>query len=135
MNMKNRRKILSGAFAGLAIWIVISAFYGLPPAGQIYIGQSLISCTAVLKEIETMKAIYAEDKGLKEGESFGTTDFHSHFKGRIPKCPGGGNYTYNPIGVQPTCSFAGTSGLKPKKKLVKYFFWRWEIPPSGRHER
>ena len=85
-------------------------------------------------EIDGMKATYALEKGLKNGDSVSPSDLHSHCGGRVPKCPGGGIYTYNAIGVPPVCSFAGTSGLPPQKELVMYFFWKWKIPPSGRHE-
>ncbi len=99
-----------------------------------YIGQSLISCAGVLKQIELMKATYADDKGLKEGDPIDPSDFQRHFEDHVPRCPSGGIYSYNKVGVPPVCSFAGTGGLKPQKELVMYFFWKWKIPPSGRHE-
>jgi hypothetical protein len=119
--------------AACAAWMVVSVRFRLPPAGMIYIGQSLESCTAVLKSVDGMKNIYALEKGLRDGDSVNPSDLHKYF-GRVPKCPCGGTYTYNKIGIPPVCSFAGTSGLKPQKELVRYFFWRWKIPPSGPHE-
>jgi len=81
-----------------------------------------------------MKATYALEKGLHDGDAVAASDLHKFFEGRVPKCPGGGTYTYNKIGVPPICSFAGSRGLTPQKEVVMYFFWRWKIPPSGRHE-
>lgn len=81
-----------------------------------------------------MKAQYALAKDLQFGDSVLPIDLHAFHNGRIPKCPGGGIYTYNRIGVAPVCSFAGSKGLEPEKELVMYFFWVWKIPPSGRHE-
>jgi hypothetical protein len=131
--MSPRKRLAVGLLVTCAVWVAISATFKLPPAGMVYIGQSLASCNAVLKQIEGMKATYALDKGLRDGDSFSSADFRNHF-GDIPKCPGRGAYTYNKIGVAPVCSFAGTSGLPPQKELVMYFFWRWKIEPSGRHE-
>jgi hypothetical protein len=134
LRVTRAQKYASSALAACAVWIVISAIFVLPPAGMIYRGQSLVSCTGVLREISTMKDLYAYDKGLQNGDSIDPADLHNHFGGRIPKCPGGGTYTYNKIGTPPVCSFAGTRGLKPQKELIGYFWWRWKIPPSGRHE-
>jgi hypothetical protein len=127
-------KLFVGLLVACVIWVAISATFRLPPAGMVYIGQSLESCTAVLKQVDGMKAMYASDKGLEDGDSVSPSDLHNHCGGRVPKCPGGGTYTYNAIGVPPVCSFAGTSGLPPQKELWMYFFWKWKIPPSGRHE-
>jgi hypothetical protein len=101
---------------------------------MIYDGDSLSSCYARLKELTMMKGTYAVDKGLEDGDPIDPVDFRNHFEGKFSKCPGGGTYTCNKIGERPVCSFAGTRGLKPKKQLVGYFWWRWKIPPAGRHE-
>jgi hypothetical protein len=131
---KVRQKyILVVAIACIA-WVFISAAFHLPPSGLFYSGSSLVSCTARLKEVEAMKATYALDMGLEDGSVINPSDLHRHFDGRIPKCPGGGTYTYNKLGGRPVCSFSGSTGLKPEKELIMYFFWRWKIPPSGRHE-
>jgi hypothetical protein len=132
--MTARRKCIMALLGACATWIVVSAIFRFPPAGMTYIGQSLNSCTSVLKQVEMMKATYADDKGLREGDPVDPSDFHRHFGGHVPKCPGGGTYSYNNIGVPPVCSFTGTRGLEPQKELVMYFFWKWKIPPSGRHE-
>jgi len=132
--MSLRKKLIVGLLATSAVWVALSTIFWLPPAGMVYIGQSLESCSAVLKQIEVRKATYALDKGLTDGDSIRPSDLQRLFDGRVPKCPGGGIYTYNPIGVPPVCSFAETSGLSPQKELVLYFFWKWKVPPSGRHK-
>ena len=131
--MSRRKKILVGVLSLSAVWFVISATFMLPPAGMVYIGQSLESCRGVLKKIEVAKETYALDNGLKDGDPLSPSDLELTL-GRVPKCPGGGAYAYHATGVPPVCSFAGTSGLPPQKELVMYFFWNWKIPPSGRHE-
>ena len=132
--MSRRKKLILSVLTGCAVWVGISALFQLPPAGIFYDGNSLQSCYGVLKRVDGMKREFAEDKGLKDGDPVNPSELHNAFDGFVPKCPGGGTYTYNPIGVPPACSFAGTSGPPPEKELIGYFFWRWKIPPSGRHE-
>jgi hypothetical protein len=88
----------------------------------------------VLKQVDAMKEFYALNKGLHENDPVDPAEIQKHAGGRVPKCPGGGTYTYNNIGVLPVCSFAGSEGPKPEKEIIMYFFWKWKIPPSAPHE-
>lgn len=107
-------------------------------AEELYDGQSLYSCLTNLRQIEVAKAEIALEDSLNSGDEVPLNRIHTYWGGGLPKCPGGGTYKVNPIGIDPVCSLAGTSGPTPRKKLVfgaRWLIgWRWAVPPSGPHQ-
>jgi prepilin-type N-terminal cleavage/methylation domain-containing protein len=70
-----------------------------------------IACQENLTKIDHAKEIYIFDKNLKGGDpvdlsALWQTDGKGYIKFK-PRCPGGGQYTANPVNVDPTCSFYG----------------------------
>jgi hypothetical protein len=118
----------------LFIYAITALILHLPPVGMIYFGQSLISCHNQLQYIDLAKRVLVAENDWKEGDEIPASVLLDYFGGRLPRCPGGGVYTYGNVGALPACSFAGTKGPAPRKKLVLIFGWRWEVPPSGSHD-
>lgn len=129
-----RKLRVAGAIAGLiATWITASIIFEWPPAGRYYIGQSLIHCRSNLKYIDMTKSWLAHDNNWDEGHEIPLAVLKDALNGHLPKCPGGGTYTYGKVGEHPCCSLAGTPGPVPRKKIVAFIFWNWDIPPSRPH--
>ena len=70
-----------------------------------------IACQENLTKIEHAKELYIFDKNLTGGAPVDMSDlWQTDGKGYLkskPRCPGGGQYTANPVNVDPTCSFNG----------------------------
>jgi competence protein ComGC len=70
-----------------------------------------IACQETLTKIEHAKEMYIFDKNLKGGDPVDLSDlWQTDSKGYLkfkPRCPAGGQYTVNPVNVDPTCSFYG----------------------------
>jgi hypothetical protein len=136
--MGNKRHIIGrGVMLGIAAWIVtyliVACIFVLPPVGSVYIGQSLECCGACLRQVEMAKGLLETENKWEVGHPVLASDLQTVY-GYVPKCPGGGKYTFNRIGVPATCSLAGTAGPQPRKKVVAVIFWRWDPPPSAPHE-
>ncbi len=63
-------------------------------------------CRNYLKEIAYAKAQWALDTKAYEGNGLPAdfSEINAFIKGGSPKCPGGGKYIYNTVGVKPECS-------------------------------
>jgi len=69
-------------------------------------GRDAYLCIDNLRVIDTSKEWYAHQHGLKPGENVppeALIELHAWPK----KCPSGGKYTINPVGVDPLCSVPG----------------------------
>jgi len=128
-----RQKVIISVLLGVVAYVGIAFVLKIPPVGCIYIGQSLENCRACLKQVEMAKAILESDKNWTAGHEINESDIKEAC-GYIPKCPGGGKYTFNKIGDPPACSLAGTTGPTPRKQVVGLIFWNWAQPPSAPHE-
>jgi hypothetical protein len=65
------------------------------------------ACIRNLNWMQGSKKIMAEEQGLKSGAVVRQQDLGQYIVGNFPTCPGGGTYTINPIGTEPTCSIPG----------------------------
>ena len=128
-----RQAIVLCALLAIAAYLCVAFIFMLPPVGCVYIGQSLVNCRYCLKEIESGKATLEMDKHWEAGHEVREADLKEAL-GFVPRCPGGGSYIFNNIGKPATCSLAGTSGPKPRKKVVGFIFWSWDQQPSVPHE-
>jgi prepilin-type N-terminal cleavage/methylation domain-containing protein len=63
------------------------------------------ACINNLRMIDAGKEQAALELRLTQGDTVPTTAVDSYIKGNTtPVCPGGGSYTYNPIGTNPQCN-------------------------------
>jgi len=129
--LRRRTTLMTGSLSG--IWLILALTFQWPPMGMIYAGPSLGSCRNELKTIAMAKSVIADERGLTEGDTIPGASFAEYFDGKPPKCPAGGIYHIGRIGEAPRCTLAGTDG-PPSKKKIFLIWWRWEIPPAGRHE-
>jgi hypothetical protein len=65
------------------------------------------ACIRNLAYIDGAKTAAAEEHGLKAGAIVEKQELNKYMLGEFPTCPGGGTYTINPIGTEPTCSISG----------------------------
>lgn len=69
-------------------------------------------CRANLKAIESAKRRVAEKKGLTAGARLTWEDICKEMGWKEPpKCPDGGTYALNPLGILPTCSIGDNGTL------------------------
>ncbi|MFI5387585.1 MAG: competence type IV pilus major pilin ComGC, partial [Fimbriimonadales bacterium] len=74
------------------------------------------SCIANLKQIDSAKEQWAMDNKKNTGDSpawsdlVGTTSTAGYMKSQ-PTCPGGGAYTIDVIGTNPSCSLSASPSL------------------------
>ena len=62
------------------------------------------ACINNLRQIDSAKEQWAMAAHKKKGDAVTKNDIDEYIKGGAPQtCPGGGTYTYNPIGTAPTC--------------------------------
>lgn len=62
------------------------------------------SCINSLRQLDNAKEQAALAYGLSEGASIAAASVNEYIRKGAPVCPGGGEYTYNVIGVRPTCN-------------------------------
>jgi prepilin-type N-terminal cleavage/methylation domain-containing protein len=67
-------------------------------------------CISNLKYIDSRKEQFAMEAKLDNGATVLMTDIFPVYLKSEPKCPGGGTYTINVIGVNPVCSQAASNG-------------------------
>jgi len=69
------------------------------------------ACINNLRQIDTAKEQWAMEARLSDGSACADeqSEVVALIKGGAPNCPGGGSYTYGPIGTQPGCSIDGHS--------------------------
>jgi Tfp pilus assembly protein PilE len=72
------------------------------------------SCIANLKQIDSAKEQWAMDNRAATGAAVQMSDIAgTYMKGAVtgPTCPGGGTYTVNVVGTNPTCSKSAAPDL------------------------
>ncbi len=62
------------------------------------------SCVNNLRQIDNAKEQAALAYGLADGASVVAASVNDYIRKGAPSCAGGGTYSYNNIGVKPTCS-------------------------------
>ena len=63
------------------------------------------ACIQNLKMIDGAKEQWAIENKKGSSDPVDETQVNAYIKGGVaPTCPGGGAYTYNPVGTDPTCS-------------------------------
>ena len=63
------------------------------------------ACIENLRQVSGAEEQWAMEANKNSGDTFDTTGVSVYLKGSvIPKCPGGGTYTYKAVGTDPTCS-------------------------------
>lgn len=67
------------------------------------------ACIQNLKQIDSAKEQWALENKKTEGESTaGAEGAINAFMKNAPNCPGGGTYTYNAVGTNPSCSLSAS---------------------------
>jgi prepilin-type N-terminal cleavage/methylation domain-containing protein len=61
------------------------------------------ACINNLRQIDSAKEQWALANNKGDTDAVSTTDVQAYMKD-APTCPGGGTYTYNPVGTDPACS-------------------------------
>lgn len=69
------------------------------------------SCIANLKQIDSAKEQWAMDQKKSTGDACAMSDIAGTYMKSEPSCPGGGTYTVNVIGTNPSCSLSGAPDL------------------------
>jgi prepilin-type N-terminal cleavage/methylation domain-containing protein len=70
-----------------------------------------VACIINLKAIDGAKEQWATEFKKANGEQVDETAVIGYLNNSVrPECPGGGTYTFNPIGQPPTCSLGATEG-------------------------
>jgi hypothetical protein len=83
-------------------------------------------CRNNLREILTAKEEWALAHGARPGDSVVVSEVDSFFKDKTtPKCPSGGTYIYNALGVDPECSHF-KDAWTPKKQRVSLFRFAYD---------
>jgi prepilin-type N-terminal cleavage/methylation domain-containing protein len=69
------------------------------------------ACIANLKQIDAAKEQWALETKKTQGEAVTDTDVDTYLKNSArPNCPSGGTYSYNVVGINPTCDRGSTLG-------------------------
>jgi len=69
------------------------------------------ACIANLKQIDGAKEQWAMESKKTSGDTTDTVAVNAYLKNSAaPQCPANGTYTYNVVGVNPSCSIGVTLG-------------------------
>jgi prepilin-type N-terminal cleavage/methylation domain-containing protein len=72
------------------------------------------ACINNLRVINAAKNIAAFDQGAPDGTTIPDATLDGYMNtGRLPECPAGGTYTYNPIGTSATCTQSAMGHVYP----------------------
>ena len=93
----------------------LSPFPFGPHDGQLFSKDR--KCRDNLEQIDVSKDLYALDYNMTNGQSIPggikTLVGPQAYIKKMPRCPKGGTYTINPIGINPTCDYNATSEELP----------------------
>ena len=64
------------------------------------------ACINNLRQIDGAKEQWALEKKQAPGAAVVAAEVEAYIKGGAPKCPAGGNYTYNAVDTNPVCDVA-----------------------------
>ena len=68
------------------------------------------SCIANLKQIDSAKEQYAMEAKLNTGDAVTQGNLAPTYIKSFPSCPGGGVYTIDVVGTNPSCSLGASDG-------------------------
>jgi len=110
MGLLDRRR--RGGFTLIEVMIVILiivALMGIAWPNWMKARQSARTqtCLTNLKHISAAKEHFAMEQRKAPGDAVAMTDLVPDFVREEPSCPAGGDYTPEPVGDDPTCTYAG----------------------------
>jgi type IV pilus assembly protein PilA len=70
------------------------------------------ACIMNLQAIDSAKEAWAAENRKANGDAVDEAAINAMLKKGAPECPAGGTYSYNPVGVPPTCSLGDSAGHK-----------------------
>jgi predicted ribosome quality control (RQC) complex YloA/Tae2 family protein len=79
--------------------------YGLVPGAQQ--PQPILACINLLRQLDGAKQQWALENRKTANDTPAEKDIAVYLKGGMPRCPAGGAYVLNAVGVVPTCSIPG----------------------------
>lgn len=71
------------------------------------------SCIANLKQIDSAKEQFAMEAKLDTGATVNWADLTPTYMKAQPTCPGGGTYTIDVVGTNPSCSLSASGHVLP----------------------
>jgi hypothetical protein len=81
----------------------LAARPGEPPLELV----NAVACISALWTFDGLVRQWAQEKQKPAGALVTASDIAPYLRGPMPVCPAGGVYTFNPVGVPPTCSIPG----------------------------
>ncbi len=106
------RNIPGAGFTLIEIMIVVAiigllAAIAIPNFAKMRTNAQRQACIMNLKTIESAKEAWATQERKADGDPVDEAAINALLKnGQAPQCPGGGTYSYNPVGTPPTCSLS-----------------------------
>jgi hypothetical protein len=92
----------------IGLLLTVAFFFVIPNLVRPRTRYSGPPCILQLRNIAGAKDQCAVESYLSIGAVVTEGQIGPYFRdGRVPKCPQGGEYSLNPIGVDPTCSYPG----------------------------
>jgi hypothetical protein len=126
--MNCRKRFLLLAIAG--VYVALSVIFMWPPVvlpdepcGN--------ACVNNLRQIVGAKEQWAIENNKSGSDPVAEAEVNRYIK-TVPQCPKGGKYTYNAVGVLPTCSL-GTG--TPTKEWSGFLRWKWSENKRHRLEQ
>jgi len=84
--------------------IALIAAIALPAFTKVRRTAQQTACIQNLKQIDSAKEQAAMAYFLSQGAAIADASVNAYLRGGAPTCEGGGIYTYNAVGTDPTCS-------------------------------
>jgi prepilin-type N-terminal cleavage/methylation domain-containing protein len=84
--------------------IALIAAIALPAFTKVRRTAQQKACIQNLNQIDSAKEQAAMAYFLSQGAAIAEASVNSYLRSGAPACPGGGAYTYQPVGTDPTCS-------------------------------